>query len=299
MEPRQGLGQIREGRPVADRIAEGGHLRVVGLDAVPGGDLAQAARQDVAVGQVRPGLGRGLGTGERLEQLDIRRARHRAASAPGGARRGSRYPSRSGCRSSRTSGRRSVGSRARSTVGLLLSPPSCRGRDRRGPRNRDAGDGVSTGTDPSIGARQGTTASGTPSDAKFLGCPEESDPGQGPKLAARRRRVGTTRRRRFAFMGRRRHAAARARPGGPRRGPAGPGRPPARSARRDLGRRLHAASIGIHDRPEVRLHHRRRRFCGLRAGQPPVGRSGDPRAASSRPAGPTIGSTSSSTCRPR
>ena len=71
VEPRQGRRRIGEGRPVADRIGERRDLGSVGLDAVVGGDPAQAAAEDLAVAQVRARLGGRFDPGERLEQLVV------------------------------------------------------------------------------------------------------------------------------------------------------------------------------------------------------------------------------------
>ena len=71
VEASQGRRGIREGRPVADRIREGRHLRRVGLDAMAAATPRTPRREDLAIGQIRPGLGGCLDRRVRLQQLIV------------------------------------------------------------------------------------------------------------------------------------------------------------------------------------------------------------------------------------
>ena len=76
-EPPQRLDRIGEGGPLPDRIGERRHVGKIRRDGVVGGDLAQAASEDLAIAQVRPRLEPGLGRGELPQHLVVGR-RHSA-----------------------------------------------------------------------------------------------------------------------------------------------------------------------------------------------------------------------------
>ena len=89
VEAGQGVGGVGECRPVADRIGEGRHLgRASGSTPRPAATPRTPIARIVAVGQVRPGLGRRLDGRVGLEQLVVRpvdavRRRGLAGGPPG------------------------------------------------------------------------------------------------------------------------------------------------------------------------------------------------------------------------
>ena len=128
LEPRQRGGGVGERRPIDHRAAERGELVIGRLDAVVAHVAASRRREDVAIAAVWRPFARRLEAGVGLEQLLAIGATPRGSRSAPKRRRAGRPPSRSACRSSRTSGRRT---RPKSKASSVMAS-SCRiGQGRR------------------------------------------------------------------------------------------------------------------------------------------------------------------------